>query len=209
MKGLQHTRLDKAFTLIELMVVMTILVLLAFVAVPQYRTQVAKTKFRSAIRDIVAVLRYARVKALTTGRPVLVQLDRQERTIGVLVPADRLLRQRQPFLFGSPEREELTDEEWWVLFGERLEILDPADYSEDPSPSGRRRLLSEGVEIEWLRDSVSGEELNLIAFYPDGTASGAQIALASLVGRALVIVSPLTGTVSTADFLDQRAEVRR
>jgi hypothetical protein len=90
---------------------------------------------------------------------------------------------------------ELTDEDWWKLSGERLETLDPEQFAVDPSPMGRERTLPEGVEIESIRDLDTGEELNLIAFYPDGTSSGAEIIVANEKLAVVLEIAPLTGSI--------------
>ncbi len=186
------------FTLVELIVVMTILAIVAFVAVPQYRYQLEAMRSRRAVEMIVSALRYARVKALTIGRPVMVQLDRQQGTITVLLPGEIVARRPLGYL-GSQVAGDLSDEEWQALFGERLETLDPNELVEDPSRAGRQRTLPQEVKLESVQDTISGEELNLVAFYPDGTASGVQIVLSSPARSVMITIDPLTGRVRTTD----------
>jgi type II secretory pathway pseudopilin PulG len=189
-------------TLIELVVVMTLLVLLAFVAAPSFVSVTKSAQVRTATREIVAVLRYARAKALSLGRPVLVSFDREQRTVSVLLPTDVIQRRSaisgQTTLLGSEI--ELTDEDWWKLSGERLETLDPEQFAVDPSPMGRERTLPEGVEIESIRDIDTGEELNLIAFYPDGTSSGAEIIVANEKLAVVLEIAPLTGSIQLQEL---------
>ncbi len=197
-------------TLIELIVVMTLLVLLAFIAAPSFVSVTKSSQVRTAAQQVVAVLRYARAKALSLGRPVLVSFDREQNTITVLLPADILERR----LLTSPQSPipsaqiDLTDEDWWKLSGERLETLDPEQFAVDPSPMGRERSLPEGVEILSVRDLETGDELNMIAFYPDGTASGAEIAVANDRLAVALQIAPLTGSIQvhelSAEELSQR-----
>ena len=193
---------SNGLTLIELVVVMTLLVLLAFIAAPSFVSVTKSAQVRTAAREIVAVLRYARAKALSLGRPVLVSFDREQRTVSVLLPADvvqrRLTVSEQATLSGSEI--ELTDEDWWKLSGERLETLDPEQFAVDPSPMGRERNLPEGVEVESIRDIDTGEELNLIAFYPDGTASGAEIVVANEKLAIVLEIAPLTGSIQLQEL---------
>ncbi|MER3502026.1 MAG: hypothetical protein C4295_11260 [Candidatus Fervidibacterota bacterium] len=186
----------KGLTLIELVVVMTLLVLLAFIAVPSFVNTAKVAQVRTAAQQLVTTLRYARAKALALGRPVLVAFDRKQRTLSVLLPADVVEQLAETAQRLSSEAQtDLTDEDWWRLAGERLEALDLNEFVVDPSPMGRKRTLPEGVEISSIRDPDTGDELNLVAFYPDGTASGAVVVLS---GERLIIaveIAPLTGTV--------------
>jgi len=189
-------------TLIELVVVMTLLVLLAFIAAPSFVSVTKSAQVRTAAREIVAVLRYARAKALSLGRPVLVSFDREQRTVSVLLPTDvvqrRLTVSEQAISLGGEI--DLTDEDWWKLSGERLETLEPEQFATDPSPMGRERTLPEGVEVKSIRDLDTGEELNLIAFYPDGTASGAEIVVANEKLAIVLEIAPLTGSIQLQEF---------
>lgn len=187
----------KGLTLIELVVVMTILVLLAFIAAPSFVTVTKNAQVRTAAKQVVAILRYARAKALSLGRPALVAFDREKGTVGVLLPSE-IVEQRLSLPSSATSREsqiELSEEDWLKLSGERLETLDPQGFEFDPSPMGRERNLPEGVEIVSLRDLNTGEELNLVAFYPDGTASGAEIVLANDKLAVVLEISPLTGSI--------------
>ncbi len=182
-------------TLIELIVVMTLLVLLAFIATPSFVKATKTAKVRSAVQRLVVTLRYARAKALSLGRPVLVELDRESNTVRVLIPADVAERQLtgRPSPVANRSIEEWTDEDWWKLSGERLETLDPLEFAVDPSPMGKERTLPDGVPIASVTDLVSGEELNLVAFYPDGTASGVRIVVQGERLAIMLEIAPTTG----------------
>jgi len=189
-------------TLIELVVVMTLLVLLAFIATPSFVSVTKSSQVRAAAQQVVAVLRYARAKALSIGRPVLVSFDREQNTVSVLLPAE-IVEQRLSTASQLPVSQpsiELTDEDWWKLSGERLETLDPEQFAVDPSPMGRERKLPEGVEISSIQDIESGEEVNMVAFYPDGTASGASIVVSNDRLAVVLEVAPLTGSIQLREL---------
>lgn len=125
----------KGLTLIELVVVMTLLVLLAFIAVPSFVNTAKVAQVRTAAQQLVTTLRYARAKALALGRPVLVAFDRKQRTLSVLLPADVVEQLAETAQRLSSEAQtDLTDEDWWRLAGERLEALDLNEFVVDPSP---------------------------------------------------------------------------
>jgi prepilin-type N-terminal cleavage/methylation domain-containing protein len=195
----------KGLTLLELIVVMTLLVLLAFVATPSFIGATRSAQLRTATQQLVAVFRYARAKAIAIGRPVLVELNRSERRVRVLLPAEVVQNQLVPTMptvggQSSASDVELSDEEWWQLAGERLETLNPNAFAPDPSPMGKERTLPEGVEIASVTDLTTGDELNLLAFYPDGSASGVRIVLQGPTGEMALEIAPLTGQVQTAEL---------
>lgn len=197
-----HFTFKGGLTLIELIVVMTLLVLLAFIAIPSFVTAGKSAQVRSAAQQLVATFRYARVKALSLGRPVLVELNRDENTVRVLLPADIVERQltRRQSSVANLSLEEWTDEDWRKISGERLETLDPLEFAVDPSPMGKERRLQEGVQITSITDLVSGEELNLVAFYPDGTASGVRIVMQGERLAIVLEIAPMTGNISVEEF---------
>ncbi len=196
-------------TLIELVVVMTLLVLLAFIAAPSFVNTAKRAQVRTGAQQVLAVLRYARAKAVSLGRPVLVAFDREQNTFRVLLPAD-LIEERvavtsQPLPTAVTGTIELTDEDWWQLAGERIETLDVNQFAEDPSPMGRERRLPDGVTIASLRDLDTNEELNLLAFYPDGTASGVLIVLEGERGVVALTVAPTTGSIQMQELEPEEA----
>lgn len=203
------------FTLLELTVAMTLLVLLALVAVPLFVGATRGAQIRTAAQQTVALLRYARAKALSLGRPVLVSVDRSNNRLRVLVPAEVVQSQRNAVLDTMPSSGthqvpdvELTDEDWRAIAGEQLEPLDPDAFVPDPSPMGQERQLPDGVTVAALEDLTTGEEVNLIAFYPDGSASGVRLVLQGQTESVTLEVTPLTGTVQVVTALPADAARR-
>lgn len=195
----------KGLTLMELVVVMTLLVLLAFIASPSFIGATRSAQLRIATQQLIAVFRYARAKAITLSRPVLVELNRSEGRVRVLLPVEVVQNQlalTTPMVSAQPSTSgvELSDEEWWQLSGERLETLNPDAFAPDPSPMGKERTLPEGVTIASVTDLTTGDELNLVAFYPDGSASGVRIVLQGPTGEMALEIAPLTGQVQTAEL---------
>lgn len=199
------TSRSKGLTLIELVVVMTLLVLLAFIAAPSFVSVTKSSQVRTAAQQIVAVLKYARAKALSLGRPVLVSINREQNTMSVLLPAEVIERRLTINLqtLTSSLSIELTDEDWWKLSGECLETLDPEQFAVDPSPMGRERKLPEGVEVSSIQDLESGEEVNMVAFYPDGTTSGARIIVSNDRLAIVLEIAPLTGSIQLQELSGQ------
>lgn len=65
----------RAFTLIELMVVITLIAVLTAVILPEMRGTLEETALRSAARDLVSACQTANSRAVATGRPQQLVLD--------------------------------------------------------------------------------------------------------------------------------------
>lgn len=72
--------MDKGFTLVELIVVMTIIGVLSIVAYPYFAGWVVEAEYRKAARDIASALRFARTKAVSCNREFDVVFDLVENT---------------------------------------------------------------------------------------------------------------------------------
>ena len=65
-------RLQKGFTLIELMVVLTISAIIAAIAIPRMQGIVAEQRVQNRTDQLWALLQFSRAEALRTNKPVLV-----------------------------------------------------------------------------------------------------------------------------------------
>jgi len=65
----------RAFTLIELMVVITLIAVLTAVILPEMRGTLEETALRSAARELVSACQTANARAVATGRPQQLVLD--------------------------------------------------------------------------------------------------------------------------------------
>lgn len=72
-------RSSRGFTLLELLVVLTIAAAATAFAVPNLGRAIEAMQFRSATREILSALRYARNRAVTHGRPTQFHLDVERR----------------------------------------------------------------------------------------------------------------------------------
>jgi len=179
----------KGFTLIELMVVMTILVMLAALTAPAFVRQYHEAKLRAAARDIVSLMQYARSQAVVEGTTYRLNVggdrlwvsyydteteqdpNRRDATQPAFVPDESVLGASRALPEGIVIRElQLGDESLAQLSDEALETLD----------SQRSQLNEEGTPY--------------ISFTPSGTTDGARILLENeYESRLVVTLDAITG----------------
>ncbi len=63
-----YAHAQKAFSLVELMIVIALIGIVATIAVPSYRDYIKKTDFRSAAREIISDLLYTKQRAISENR---------------------------------------------------------------------------------------------------------------------------------------------
>ncbi|MBM3502188.1 MAG: prepilin-type N-terminal cleavage/methylation domain-containing protein [Armatimonadetes bacterium] len=177
----------RGFTLVELMVVLVILVLLAGLTAPSFARQYHVAKLRSAARDLVGLMQYARSQAVVEGTTYRLNVDRDGGRVWVT--------------YYDTETAEARDEE--------------PKFVEDESVLGASRKLPAGVticelqlgdealaqlseealeEIEGLQSRLNEEGTPFIAFAPSGTSDGARILLENEYEDQLAVaVDAITG----------------
>jgi type II secretion system protein H len=79
----------RAFTLIELILVMTILLVVMAVAFPSLRGFFRGRNLDSEARRILALTRYGQSRAVAEGVPVVLWIDSKQRTYGLEAAAGR------------------------------------------------------------------------------------------------------------------------
>jgi type II secretion system protein H len=160
----------RGFTLIELMVVLMILVLLAALTAPSFVRQYHEAKLKSAVRDLVGLMQYARSQAVVEGTTYRLNIDRDGGRVWVT---------------------------YYDIQADQTNNREPV-YAEDESVLGASRKLPEGVtireiqlgdealsqlsdealqEIGDVRGQLNEEGTPYIAFSPRGTTDGARILL--------------------------------
>lgn len=87
--SLRHTQ-RPAFTLLETLIVVTIIALLAGVAIPRTRHLLDSIAVQAASDEVVAVLELARHSAMTRGERITVRIDTAPATVTMLAGNDTL-----------------------------------------------------------------------------------------------------------------------
>jgi prepilin-type N-terminal cleavage/methylation domain-containing protein len=131
----------RGFSLFEMLVALIILAIMAGMAGPSLGRLMDGLKFRQQTRQLGAVLRYARLLAVTSGETVQLRLDRENE--GCL------------FLLSGPVEESKTCE----LLDEDVLVMDPGDFFFFPEGNATPGTLtfSKGQRVFRLRlDILTG-----------------------------------------------------
>ena len=101
---------SRAFTLIELLIVLVIITIGAVISVPRITTGIDAAKFRSAVSEVVTFLRNAHLDAIVEKKEIIVSIDYKE---NVLKRNDDQLFNIPPDIILDPS---LTDDNQIVKF---------------------------------------------------------------------------------------------
>ena len=209
----QIKNIRKAFTLLELLLVLAILVALAGIAVPTFESMVTSRKLTESIQQLLNELKAARVAAMRTGQAQVMRATLQTRDYSIT-----------PWLGGTESQDasagatvmgtdgQVVATEKGVSGGVSTSVVDAS--------SGLKQLSS-GVQfsaIETLVDSRNALELqnsgeatptagvavttdglsSPLLVYPDGSTTTAQIVLVDQRGRRMAIqIRGVTGQLSS------------
>jgi general secretion pathway protein H len=136
-------------TLLELLIVLSIMAIIAALVVPLFGAGVSSTELKTAARQVAAGLRLARSEAVATRLDTRVMLDLEHRTFQV---------ERQPQLHTLPRELEMK------LFTAQSDLVSDKvgaiRFFPDGGSNGGRVTLSAGerkyeVDIDWLTGRVA------------------------------------------------------
>jgi prepilin-type N-terminal cleavage/methylation domain-containing protein len=205
---------QRAFTLLEMMLVMAVLIVLVGIAMPMLRGPLKRQRLDGAARQIRAAWSDARVKAMKTGRVQafyhqlggtefkvqswLSAADDLEASLGTYREdeADALTTQ-----FGDAKHTSLPHGIQFVASQTEFSLRDEAtaivsSINEDTNQTG------EGDD-EFAEEEPSSLMVRPILFYPDGTSSDAFVVLAGQQERMLLVrLRGLTGSSRTSVYVD-------
>ena len=140
---------DAGFTLVELLVVLTVLALALAVIPPSLSGAIDSARFRNAQRDLVSSLRHARSLAVNSQQAAALDINVKQATIRV---GDR---QRELYIpddvaltLVTAQREQLSEYEGAIRF-----------YPDGSSTGGQVRFRREdktwSIDVDWLTGRVS------------------------------------------------------
>lgn len=158
------------FTLIELVVVLTLIAILSAAIIPEMRGSMEETLLRATARDVVAACQSANTEAVASGQPQRLVLDTRSHRF-------RIQSAPRP---GSPDA--------------RRAPVDEAPRGESGRLDPRITL-----EVR-RTDPAPSDAPDALEFQPDGTATAADILLRDRSGFTLAIhLNPITARASVRE----------
>ena len=203
----------KAFTLLELLLVLAILVALAGIAVPTFESMITSRKLGESTQQLLNELKAARVTAMRTGQAQVMRATLQTRDYSIT-----------PWLGGTESQDASAGATVMGTDGQVVATEKGASGGVSTSAvdaSSGLKQLSSGVQfsaIETLVDSRNALELQKsgevmpaagaalttdglsspLLIYPDGSTTTAQIVLVDQSGRRMAIqIRGVTGQLSS------------
>lgn len=200
-------KLKEAFTLIELMVVLSIIALLASLAFPNFAAYYEAEKVRSVSRRMIACFNYARQYAICRRCVTVVRFDEAERMMQLLMPKEHAAadavqsgeldaaKEAVSEVVVGANKHELPSE-LVLLLNDRLVEFSPDRFV----PLRDSRLSSvkipEGIDVEMV-NTDTGSQIDSIVFRQDGTATGAAVTVKGWRGfQVMIFVDAITAKVS-------------
>jgi len=105
----------KGFTLIELIVVMTLIILVLGIVGVNFSIRLPKEKLKSAVRDIVSSMRYARGLSQVKTKEVVVKIDLVKKQI-IIDRKKRKLPKELEIVVIDPNNGEIKDGIYKIIF---------------------------------------------------------------------------------------------
>jgi len=181
-------RTRRAFTLIELMVVIALIGILSAMIVPEMRGTYEEALLRSTSRHLVNLCSLASSRAISLQQIRRVRLDPTRGRYVIEKPAPRA-RTGDEFV---PDRE-VADSEGELDTRIAIRFQRPAANPEEPE--GPQEKTSAGPEANELAGEV------ILTFHPDGTADAGEIQLRDRQGFGLLLrLSPATARVRVREL---------
>jgi Tfp pilus assembly protein FimT len=169
------------------MVVLTILVLLAGLTAPSFVRQYHGAKLRSAARDLVGLMQYARSQAVVEGTTYRLNVDQ---------PGGRVWITYYDTQTADAEGEEPEFVEDETVLGASRKMPEGIEIRELQLGDEALAQLSDDAleEIRNLQAQLNDEGTPYVSFAPSGTSDGARVLLENEYGdRLAVAVDAITG----------------
>ena len=184
--GILKRGIRSGFTLIEMILVVTVLVIIAAITVPMASDVVDSHRLRASADRVRAAFAEARNNAIRSGNEYAFYCKPNYRSFFVS-KFDPLVKTNLPAI---PDEEEGTDGSTDTR--RNLLEIECTFAGEEISSDSRSQMFGDS--------DVSGYQR--ILFYPDGTCQASRVYLKNEIGDVLrVDVRGLTGTSTVSDFL--------
>lgn len=169
--------MKRAFTLVEIMVVVAVMGLLLGISIPAFRKIMNKAPLEQGISDVESLCRQARAEAIVGQQAMDVVFNESEEIVA-LTAAARVINAPDPFtglMIKTTEETQLIDQ---VALEVDLQIIEP-----EPD--------------EFTLDEIR------IRFYPNGTSETLALRVAGDDEAYLLTLDPVTGRTTVVPYTDK------
>ncbi len=204
---------DAAFTLIEIMIVLTLIVVLSSLTMPKLRGFTASTRLKSSAHAIRDMLRFARDMSITERTSYLVVFDFDWNSYW--------LASRETFNIENPSASSITSSSSTVLQIENQQRLERKSseagqsmVSRTSNILGHPRSLNQNVTLSHMMTNHNFQSnqidsgIDYIYFSPTGSSEETILHIQDQQAKLMsIIVEGATGRVHVEDLRSQQAEV--
>ncbi len=195
------------FTLVELMVVLTILVLLAGLTAPSFVRQYHEAKLRAAARDLVGLMQYARSQAVVESTTYRLNIDRDGGRVWITY-YDTGTGTGTATATGRGQEQEPRFVEDDSVLGASRKLPDGVTIREVQLGDEALAQLSDEAlqDVNALQSQLNEEGTPYVAFQPSGTSDGARVLLENDYQDQLAVsVDAITGRTQVVEEDDEFA----
>jgi prepilin-type N-terminal cleavage/methylation domain-containing protein len=164
--------MKRAFTLVEIMVVVAIIAILIGISVPSFRAFLDKEPLEKAIADVEGLCRQARAEAIVNQRPMDVILNDVDDTVALVIAPRVVIKPDEMTGVNTQTTEEAREIDRVDLTAD-LQIIEPEQEEQ-------------GLDVH-------------IRFYPNGTSEPLEVRVSSGDGAYRLILDPVTGHTKVAN----------
>jgi Tfp pilus assembly protein FimT len=176
---------SRAFTLIEMLVLIIILAVLSSILVPASARSFAKARYQHSVQDVVGMLTYARNAAIDSNAESVVRFDAQTDTFVVTVETSSPSADLPTAMQETQEAVQVPESRVGKL-ADDIMVADFRSFDQSGETSG-----------------AMGQRMAELRFHEDGSSAGGQFVLRSADGYASVVeVAPMTGRATATDAAD-------
>ena len=171
--------MKRAFTLVEILVVLAVGALLLGIGIPAFRKIINKAPLEQGISDVESLCRQARAEAIVRQRAMDVVLNEAEEIVA-LTTAARVINAPDPFtglMIKTTEETQLIDQVFLPVDLVDLQIIEPAP------------------------DEFTLDEIR-IRFYPNGTSETLAVRVVGDDEAYLLTLDPVTGRTMVGPYTD-------